>query len=131
MHVKFEESNSLVKNVVEIDYLGEDFEKVFMKNSTAQDEEEKPKDDTNGEVQDVEVEPTQSRPKDWGYVTSHPKDLIIDDVSKGGNTRSKLHDICGHFVFISHIEPKNILEAEGDSYWLLVMQEKLNQFERN
>ena len=28
-------------------------------------------------------------------------------------------------------EPKNILEAEGDSYWSLAMQEVLNQFERN
>ena len=50
MHVKFEESNSLVKNVVEIDFLGEDFEKVSMKDSPTQDEEEKPKDDANGEV---------------------------------------------------------------------------------
>ena len=30
-----------------------------------------------------------------------------------------------------HIEQKNILEAEGDSYWLLAMQEELNQFELN
>jgi len=37
---------------------------------------------------------------------------------------------CGHFVFISHIEPKNIHEAEVDSYWLLVIEE-LNQFEYN
>ena len=35
------------------------------------------------------------------------------------------------FCFISHIESKNILETETDSYWLLVMQEELNQFERN
>ena len=34
-------------------------------------------------------------------------------------------------AFISHIEPKNIIEAEGDSYWLFAMQEELNQFERN
>ena len=33
--------------------------------------------------------------------------------------------------FISHIEPTNILEAEDDSYWLLAMQEELNQFEHN
>ena len=47
-----------MKNIIEIDYLGEEFEKVFMKDSLAQDEEEKPKDDINREVQDVEVEPT-------------------------------------------------------------------------
>ena len=36
-----------------------------------------------------------------------------------------------YFAFISYIKPKNILEAEVDSYWLLAMQEELNQFERN
>ena len=77
------------------------------------------------------MEPTQSLPKDWRYVTSHPKDLILSDVSKGVTTPSKLQDICDHFTFISHIAPKNILEAEGGLYWLLVIQEELNQFERN
>ena len=31
----------------------------------------------------------------------------------------------------SHFEPKNILKAEVDSYWLVSMQEELNQLERN
>ena len=75
--------------------------------------------------------PTQPFPKDWRYATSHPKELIIDDVSKGITTCSKLHDFCSHFAFISHIKPKNILETKGDSYWLLAMQEEINQFERN
>ena len=75
--------------------------------------------------------PTQSLPKDWRYVTSHHKELIIGDVSKRVITRSKLYDFCGHFAFISDIEPKIIIEAEGYSYWLLAMQEELNQFERN
>ena len=34
-------------------------------------------------------------------------------------------------LLFSHIEPKNILEAEVDSYWLLAIQEEPNQFERN
>ena len=29
------------------------------------------------------------------------------------------------------LNPKNIIEAEGDTYWLLAIQEELNQFERN
>ena len=131
VHVKFEESSSLVKNIIEIDFLGEDFEEVSMKYLPAQDEEEKPKDNANGEVQDVKVEPTQPLPKDWRYATSLPKDLIIDDVSKGVTARSKLHDICDHFALISHIKLKRILETESDSYWLLAMQEEFNQFERN
>ena len=46
-------------------------------------------------------------------------------------TRAKLQDICGHFISISHIKPKNIHEAEIDSYWLLAIQVELNQFERS
>ena len=68
---------------------------------------------------------------DWRFTPHHPKDLIIGEVSKGVTTHSKLHDLRGHYAFISHFESKNILEAEGDSYWLLAMQEELNQFERN
>ena len=94
-------------------------------------EEEKLKIDEQGEVQEVEVEPTQPLSKDWRFTSYHPKDLIIGDVSKGVTIRSKLHDLCGYYAFISHFESKNILEVEGDSYWLLAMQEKLNQFERN
>ena len=131
MHVKFEERNSLVKNIVEIDFLGEVIKKILLKDSSAQENEVKPKDNTNSEVQDVEMEPSQQLPMDWRYATSHPNDLIIGDVSKEVTTRSKLHDICGHFAFISHIKPKNILETEGDSYWLLAMQEELNHFKHN
>ena len=64
MHVKFEESNSLVNNVVEIDFFGRDIEKISLKDLQAQEDEDKAKDNTNSEVQDVEVEPTQSLLKD-------------------------------------------------------------------
>ena len=93
--------------------------------------EDMPKGDDENEVQEVEVETTQLLLKDWRFASSHPKELTIGDESKGVTTRSKFHDFCGQFAFISHIEPKNILEAEGDSHWLLAMQNELNQFERN
>ena len=84
-----------------------------MKDSPIQEDKQEP----IGEVQKDEVEQSQPLPKDWRYASNHPKDLIIGDVSKGVTTRSKLHYFCGKFAFISHIEQKNILEAEGDSYW--------------
>jgi len=93
MHIKFEISNAPVKNVTEIDFLSKDLEKVSLKDSPVQEEKDKPKDNVNGEVQDVEVEPTQSLPKD------HLKDLILGDVFKGVTTQSKLHDICRHVAF--------------------------------
>jgi len=78
------------------------------------------------EIQGNEVEPTQQLPKDWRYNSHHPKDRVIGEVSQGVTTRSKLHNFCGHYAFISHFEPKSVLEAEANSYWLLAMQEELN-----
>ena len=57
IHVKFEESNAFVKNVIKIDFLDEDIEKISLKDSPMQ--EDKQKADEHGEVQDIEVEPTQ------------------------------------------------------------------------
>ena len=61
--------------------LGEDMEKITLKDSPI--EEEKPKIDIQGEVQEVEVEPTQPLPKNWRFASNHPMDLIIGAVSKG------------------------------------------------
>ena len=68
-----------------------------------------------------ETQLTQPLLKDWRYTSSHLKDLIISDVSQRVSTKSKLHDICRHYISISHTEPKNIHEVEIDSYWLLAM----------
>jgi len=46
IHVKFEESNAFVKNIVEIDSLSEDIEKITLKDSPI--EEEKLKIDEQG-----------------------------------------------------------------------------------
>jgi len=117
MHVKFEESNVVVENVVEIDPLGEDMERLSLKDTPALEEKLEP----IGDVQEDKEESTHPLPKTWRYATNHPKELILGDASKGVTTRSKLHDLCGNFAFISHFEPKSILEAETDSYWLLAM----------
>ena len=86
IHVKFEESNVFVENVVEIDSLNEDMEKISLKDSPTL--EDMPKGDEENEVQEVEVETTQPLPKDWRLNSHHPKDVIIGEVSKGVTTRS-------------------------------------------
>ena len=104
--------------------------KISLKESPLQ-EDDKTKDDDHGEAQDVEVKQIQPFLKDWRYATSLPKHLFLGNVSKRVTTCSKLRHICGHVAFLSHIEPQNILEVEGDSYWLLIMKVELNQFEHN
>ena len=34
-------------------------------------------------------------------------------------------------AFVSQIEPKTINDAIDDEFWIMAMQEELNQFERN
>jgi len=54
--------SSLRNHEEKFDSLGEDMEKISLKDSLLQ--EDKSKDDEHGEVQDVEVEPTQPLLKD-------------------------------------------------------------------
>ena len=44
----------------------------------------------------------------------HPLDIIIGDISRGVQTRSRLASFCEQFSFVSSIEPKNIDEALKD-----------------
>ena len=72
-----------------------------------------------------------SLPKEWRNIDAHPKELIIGDTSKGIQTRSSFKNFCANAAFLSQIEPKCIDEAIKDDFWVIVMQEELNQFERN
>jgi len=56
---------------------------------------------------------------------------LLTDISTGIRTHSSLRNFCAFFAFVSHIEPKNHLEALNDTNWINAMQEELNQFERN
>ena len=69
-------------------------------------------------------------PKDQQFKKYHPQDLIISDTTKGVTNYFKLKSIV-NLAFISQIEPKNIEGALNDEFWVLAMQEELNQFERN
>jgi hypothetical protein len=77
------------------------------------------------------LEQEQQLPKSWRIVKNHPIDQILGDPSQGVNTRSSLRNVCNNMAFVSEIEPKNIEEAETDEFWLIAMEEELNQFERN
>ena len=39
--------------------------------------------------------------------------------------------MLNHFAFVYYVESKIIYEAEKNSNWIMAMQEKLNQFEKN
>ena len=73
----------------------------------------------------------QTLPKEWRYVSSYPKELILGDPSRSVTTRSTFRNTYEHAAFISQIESKSFSDAENDESWIMAMQEELNQFERN
>jgi len=107
------------------------------------DESDKPseskiEDDEIEAIQGVEtmtlgerVEPQEDFPREWRYSSSHPKELILGDPSEGVRTRHGLRKEVSHSAFISMIEPTSIDQALRDEFWILAMQEELNQFTRN
>ena len=70
-------------------------------------------------------------PKEWRYVFSHSKDLILGNPSKGATTRSSFRNTSQYVAFITQIEPKSFSDAENDESWIMTMKWELNQFERN
>jgi hypothetical protein len=61
----------------------------------------------------------------------HNKDDVIGDVNEGVRTRRQIANLISFTCYTSQIEPKKIDEALNDEFWVLAMQEELNQFERN
>ncbi|WRX15313.1 Retrotransposon gag domain - like 10 [Theobroma cacao] len=56
---------------------------------------------------------------------------IIGDLTQKVSIRERAKHAYEYVAFISQIEPKYIDDALNDKYWILAMQEELNQFERN
>ncbi|XP_021716723.1 uncharacterized protein LOC110684593 [Chenopodium quinoa] len=70
-------------------------------------------------------------PRPWKYKKSHPVDVIMNDITKGTQTRSQLRNFCAFNAFLSSMEPKNYVEALTEADWINAMQAELNEFERN
>ena len=70
-------------------------------------------------------------PKEWKYVGSHPKELILGDPSQGIRTRSTYREEINYIAFISQVEPHSLEEVEIDPNWMMAMHDELNKFKRN
>ena len=136
MHVVFDETNTFVEKNLDDDDLGLEHQ---MSNVDLNDKEvmDEPQTSNTSQRQEEQVDdPKQDSasyqlPKEWRYSTSHPKDKILGDISQGVATRSSLKNVWNNLAFFSQIEPKNFKDAENDEFWILAMQEELNQFERS
>jgi hypothetical protein len=61
----------------------------------------------------------------------HPVNNILGDIKKEVTTRSRVANFCEHYSFLSSFEPFKVEDALRDPDWVMVMQEKLNNFKRN
>ncbi|KAH9670880.1 hypothetical protein KPL70_017145 [Citrus sinensis] len=132
MHVTFDETNPSSTEKVVVD---DNTEEEQQEEASNDNQEEAPYGIQKEHHEETNVEQnegtSQTLPKEWRYVSSHPKDVILGDPSRGVTTRSSLRNTCEHAAFISQIEPKSFADAENDESWIMAMQEELNQFERN
>ncbi|GMI87468.1 hypothetical protein HRI_002416100 [Hibiscus trionum] len=79
-------------------------------------------------LQEMSLEEKEvSYPREYNYVKGGE---ILGDPSKGVTTHSSLK-MLNNVAFISCIEPKNVKEALKDDFWIMAMQDELNQFERS
>lgn len=74
------------------------------------------------EDDDCEEEKVESQvvvddiPLTWRTSKDYPIDNILGDITKGVITCSKISNFCHHFVFVSHVEPKNAKDALLDEH---------------
>jgi hypothetical protein len=61
----------------------------------------------------------------------NPIDNILGSIRRGVTTRSRSVNFCGHYTFVSMIEPLAVEEALQDADWVMAMQEELNNVTRN
>ena len=132
MHVVFDESNLLDprNDMCSVDDIVDEFVDMNIQEENASKPLEL--EGRSKEESEERPQPTlkNNLPKDWQFKKAHPQDFIIGDTTKGVTTRSQLKSIV-NLAFISQFEPKNIDDALYDEFWVLAMQEKLNQFEKN
>ena len=73
----------------------------------------------------------QQLPPARKWTKDHTPELIIRNPEAGVLTRSATQNECLFHNFLSQEEPKKVEDALKDSDWVTVMQEELNEFERN
>ncbi|KAH9648550.1 Integrase catalytic domain-containing protein [Citrus sinensis] len=123
MHVTFDESNpSSTEKVVVDDDAGEQEQEEEASNDNQEDAPHGIQEEHHEEPNVEQNEGTsQTLPKEWRYVSSHPKDVILGDPLRDITTRSSLRNTCEHNAFISQIEPKSFEDAENDESWIMAI----------
>jgi hypothetical protein len=100
-----------------------------------QDHDQEESNDQGGDKDDGDHE--RSRPKPphpkvhQTIQRDHPVENILSDIKKGVTIRSRVAIFYQYYSFVSSLEPFNVEDALHDLYWVVAMQEELNNFKRN
>ena len=122
IHVIFDEFNpSSRKNSLDDDDVG-----ILQKNidETSHEKENDQEEINNEESKEEEI----NEPKHIDKKPSYPRERlyvkdgkIIGNPSQEVKTRSSYRNIYGYVAFLSQLEPKNVIEALNDDYWIIAM----------
>jgi hypothetical protein len=100
-----------------------------------QDHDQEESNDQGGDKDDGDHE--RSRPKPphprvhQTVQRDHLVENILSDIKKGVTIRSRVATFYQYYSFVSSLEPFNVENALHDLYWVVAMQEELNNFKRN
>ena len=96
----------------------------MLSNSNVQDDTNQASTSGSHDNEQDQMASTSSQPNDQANTSNqvpmlqptniardHPLDIIIGDISRGVQTRSRLASFYEHFLFVSSIEPKKIDEG--------------------
>ena len=106
---------------VKVDEKGNSYE-IIEEEKPMHEEELNENDEQSNQEEFSQVETFKSLKRD------HPKKQIIGDPNKGVQTRNKSLE---NYSLLSSMEPKSVEETKLDEYWVIAMQEELNQLEKN
>jgi hypothetical protein len=81
-------------------------------------------------IQPEPEQPSYQIPEVLREVSAHPLTNVVGDPREGVRTRSGTRNLVAFCAFLSQTEPKSFKEANGDTDWIIAMQDELAQFER-
>jgi hypothetical protein len=111
-------------------------QKTQLKYEDEQVQESENKDSESDEDSDTQTNSNQQSTTNSSSIIiqkNHPASQIIGEKDKGVQTRRKLIKTTeqSHIALISMLEPKNFNEASKDDHWVKVMNEEIDQIEKN
>ena len=130
INVTFDEDGVLASNDEDLESLKLETEVEKDTDKIVEQEETINKEEVNNDHQYIleqQQETPPRRTKEW-IQKNHPSNQIIGDINEGRQLRSSQQ---AHVSFLATFEPSSFEEASQNEHWVAVMNEELDQIEKN